>query len=423
MSTATGLVLFSPARLPSIGGPLLLGAAIGLAAAQLVRAWVGEGVLSDIAAVAGMTAGLWLARAWLDRSARPPRALPMRERAAPPHMPVIAAQAVAPVQAATGARAAGGQVAAELDRYSEVTEILRRQVQGAVDDSETAALGSIRRLGVLDEDVRILLGRLAEAERRSLGLTADGAEKVVTMRKAVQALREQIRERSAQVRADRDIYARIAEETQRFASAIAAIAQIASQTRLLSLNATIEAARAGEAGRGFAVVANEVRALAGESSRVSAEVNEGIQRLQGIMRQRLSGALDTATEDALLETTEEQVRAAEQGFSHLAEEASGTLGIALESGQSIARSALDAMSAAQSQDIARQRLEQVQEGLERIGLHAAGLAEALRDTGPIAPVEETLLRPMEQAYVMQAQRVAHQGGGGQGSNASSIELF
>ena len=58
------------------------------------------------------------------------------------------------------------------------------------------------------------------------------------------------------------------------------IANIASQTNLLALNATIEAARAGEAGKGFAVVANEVKTLAAQTHKATAEVGARIESIR-----------------------------------------------------------------------------------------------------------------------------------------------
>lgn len=70
------------------------------------------------------------------------------------------------------------------------------------------------------------------------------------------------------------------EESKSIDKIINVINDIAEQTNLLSLNASIEAARAGEAGRGFAVVAGEIRKLAEQSMRASAEIGTIIRSIQ-----------------------------------------------------------------------------------------------------------------------------------------------
>lgn len=73
---------------------------------------------------------------------------------------------------------------------------------------------------------------------------------------------------------------RLSEGAQKIGTIVDLITNIAAQTNLLALNATIEAARAGDSGRGFAVVAQEVKSLAEQTAKATAEIAAQIASIQ-----------------------------------------------------------------------------------------------------------------------------------------------
>ncbi len=150
-----------------------------------------------------------------------------------------------------------GEVATGATSQAEDVQTAQEQTMHIGESIDTAVSGTLSLSSAVDTMMEI--GELAQKNMENVLISSEKTNK------AIYAIKEQTDKTN--------------DSAQQIKTAISLIADIASQTNLLSLNASIEAARAGEAGRGFAVVASSIQQLAEQSNSSANEINNIVENM------------------------------------------------------------------------------------------------------------------------------------------------
>ena len=215
-----------------------------------------------------------------------------------------------------------------LDRVREVVIGVRSALQRLDSDTQAILDATSRQIAMASEQDAVVTETTATVNevRATVTETAERAQSVAETaqvsvdisRGGIDAVSQTIDGMEVIRRRVEDIADNIlvlSEHTQQIGEIIAAVNNLADQSRMLALNASVEAARAGEEGKGFAVVAMEVRNLADQNRDATIQVREILGEIQ---RATNSAVMVTEEGSKGVDTGQELVNSAGDSIRELA---------------------------------------------------------------------------------------------------------
>lgn len=316
-----------------------------------------------------------------------------------------------------------------------ITDLLKHQLDETNQVSGEFAVSILTQISSVQHEASHLLATLTDVRSQTASMCDQAQKLIESSGQKLEEMSAYTTSREGKIRDDSEAIKGVVALTNDLLPLTGLIGTLSKQTRLLALNAAIQAANDHTVGRGFVVVADEMRKLALQIDSASSQVDGVMRRISGIIDEKLLDMVSVhriETERSWLHTLTDsmtqmslQFQAAVFGLDRLSKDSH-------EAVQTIFDAILKAQEMAQFQDISRQQIELVQQGLDLCGERMGGAAVFLSGSGAdrapaIAPLDD-VLQTLESRYSMHSQqsihdRVVFDKSNGEGRKEPIVELF